>query len=60
MLRPGGPVRAPLRECCVAALIGAPAPAAACRATVVRAAPARSARSCDGPPAVVVPRAEAA
>ncbi|GIF15111.1 hypothetical protein [Actinoplanes teichomyceticus] len=32
LLRPGGPVRAPLRECCAAALVGARTEAGACRA----------------------------
>ncbi|MEV6349814.1 hypothetical protein [Actinoplanes sp. NPDC051851] len=32
LLRPGGPVRVPFRECCVAALIGAPPGDAWCSA----------------------------
>jgi hypothetical protein len=35
VLRPGGPVRVPFRECCVAALLGAPAPVARCAADAV-------------------------
>jgi hypothetical protein len=32
LLRPGGPVRVPLRECCVAALVGADGVVTACAA----------------------------
>lgn len=32
LLRPGGPVRVPLRECCVAALVGADGVVARCPA----------------------------
>ncbi|MBB4748196.1 hypothetical protein [Actinoplanes lobatus] len=32
LLRPGGPVRVPLRECCAAALVGAGGETSACAA----------------------------
>jgi hypothetical protein len=32
LLRPGGPVRVPLRECCVAALVGADGVVTTCAA----------------------------
>ncbi|MCW2141858.1 hypothetical protein BXY51_006444 [Actinoplanes cyaneus] len=32
VLRPGGPVRVPLRECCVAALVGARSSSSGCEA----------------------------
>lgn len=32
LLRPGGPVRVPLRECCAAALVGADGVTASCEA----------------------------
>jgi hypothetical protein len=49
LLRRGGPVRVPLRECCAAALIGVTAVTAGCRALNGTAVlpPARAGR--DGP-----------
>lgn len=35
LLRPGGPVRVPLRECCVAALVGADGVTTVCEAAPV-------------------------
>ncbi|WP_203834030.1 hypothetical protein [Actinoplanes campanulatus] len=41
LLRPGGPVRVPLRECCAAALVGAGGETSACAAA--RVGPGRAA-----------------
>ncbi len=35
VLRPGGPVRVPLRECCVAALLGVRSSRSVCQAVTV-------------------------
>ncbi|WP_436524620.1 hypothetical protein [Actinoplanes sp. HUAS TT8] len=39
VLRPGGPVRMPLRECCVAVLLGARSSLSVCHAAAVEPAP---------------------
>ncbi|WP_204297536.1 hypothetical protein [Actinoplanes campanulatus] len=58
LLRPGGPVRVPLRECCAAALVGAGGETSACAAA--RVGPGRAAFPAAGSarlasPAVAAP-----
>jgi len=53
LLRPGGPVRVPLRECCAAALVGADGVTASCDA-LPRALPPPA----DVPPGLAVETAE--
>ncbi|WP_204037662.1 hypothetical protein, partial [Actinoplanes utahensis] len=44
LLRPGGPVRVPFRECCAAALFGADGVTASCNALATPRPPSRTAR----------------
>ncbi|MBO3740802.1 hypothetical protein [Actinoplanes flavus] len=49
LLRPGGPVRVPLRECCAAALVGAGGESSACAAARPAGSKRDAARAAGSP-----------